>query len=1830
MLERIRKSYWTKVVSILMAIQMVFPSTQMYALTGGPSQPEFKSFTPVGVDNMVDLFTGDFQYNIPLMEVDGYPINISYSSGIGMEDQASMVGLGWTLNAGGVINRAVRGIPDDFNGQDKIVTTTNIRPNWTVGVGGSVTPEIVGLDLDAISFDASLSYNNYSGFGLEHGVSLSGSVSKFGVGASAGLSLSQSTESGLSISPQVSLSRSVELQKNASQDPFPGSISGKISASTSFNSRSGLRNISITKSADYSHTTQYKNRDKSKVLFKSTASNNIASASTSIPIGSQTYVPQMSNSMKSLAFTAHFGSGGEVLWFTGKYSIKGFYSMQSLESNTKSAQAYGYMYSDKGKDNPKAMHDFNREKDGSYSDYTPVLPMTQMTYDILTVSGQGVAGMFRPYRDVNLVYDPYVSSTSGSYSGGADIGGGNTFKAGGNMGYSDQFSYSSKWANGASAVRNNCSFNGKDNSLYEHVYFKNAGDFSIYDDNYYNQIHGTEPLRVKVSNEAMGNNYLTNQNRSLSINKIHHDSRAKRNSVMTYLTASEASKYGLEKDMPYYKMNSEGKIDNKLLSQSRVGQGRKGHHISEITITRNDGTRYVYGTQTYNYIQKEVTYNTAKKPDGNLVVCDPKEASIENTVGKDYYYNCNVMPAYANAYQLTALLSPDYVDVTGDGPTPDDLGAYTKINYAIANDETNPYRWRNPYNYNEANFQEGFKCSNEDNKANYLYGEKEIKYIHSIESKNHIARFFYSKRKDAYDAKQELPSSVSGSTTERTLMKLDSISLYVNDANYKNYFEKDELKNVIPVQTIKFNYDYQLCPNVPSFKNDDQNSSTENGKLTLKSIAFKYFDSSKSSKSPYVFTYGNIPTDNPKEKRENNPEYAVNAQDRWGSYVEPELVDLDNPFIMNQDTTLEGRNNADINTAAWSLNKIQLPSGGEINVDYESDDYAFVQDKRAAKMVPILGFGTFDGEKYESTMEKHMNAVFVSADANDLEDFKTRYLGKGTDKIDQVFFKCFVNLTDGNDYEYITGYADIVNVRYDKEKKVACLQLKKSFVGDNGTSILPIQKAAIQFERMYKPEFYLQGGNYENDKIGVEFMRKLLGQSKEILATMEGVENFIYKRDFCKQVDLSNSYLRLKDSDYKKKGGGLRVRQITINDNWGNMKAESIKNDADGENSQNSVDYSKDNFQYGQTYDYTRIADGKEPGVPAGTRISSGVATAEPFSGNEESALRTPQYTHEKVKMAPDNSYLMEQPYGEMFFPSPSVGYSKVTVTPLKHDGVSHTATGCVVNEFYTAKDFPVRVSAVKKEEAPRVAQNALNLLAAHQKNFCTVTQSYAIELNDMHGKQKSTRVYPQNSTDPISSVEYFYKTNRSNSLLNEVTSIKKNGEINNNAKAGMEIDMVFDERESYSSVDNTNVCVNADVSNILAFTLPIVTVWPSGASEETRFRSITCTKVITRYGIVDKVVAKDLGSNVETTNMAWDDETGEILLTRTVNEFNDSIYSFTLPSHWAQTGMAPAYSNVGYETKIANLKNIENVKNYFCVGDEISIVANNGNGRSSTTSDEDNYLNRGWITNVDPINKSITVVDAKGDEYPASPTNGYSIKVLRSGHRNQQAIPVESLTLMSNPIKNGRLDFQDVVNAGAVEYSSEWGETLCEQYSAMNKDEISNNPFLTGEEGNYRVKRSWVYQTPRLQSNLNRNTNIRRDGTFANFSSFYQNTNNSMLQDWSVVPQGWTFASEVTKFSPYGFELENRDALDRYSSASYGYNFTLPTAISVNCKYNELGNINFEDVKLNDEKYVPHFTFDGVEENVESTRSHTGKVSVKVPSNQEVKTEILLVPCAK
>lgn len=79
------KNKLTRPTSIFLLIVFVFETIApnvTWALTGGPSQPEVQSFEPIGTTEMVDLFSGDFNYNIPIMDIDGYPINLAYHSGV--------------------------------------------------------------------------------------------------------------------------------------------------------------------------------------------------------------------------------------------------------------------------------------------------------------------------------------------------------------------------------------------------------------------------------------------------------------------------------------------------------------------------------------------------------------------------------------------------------------------------------------------------------------------------------------------------------------------------------------------------------------------------------------------------------------------------------------------------------------------------------------------------------------------------------------------------------------------------------------------------------------------------------------------------------------------------------------------------------------------------------------------------------------------------------------------------------------------------------------------------------------------------------------------------------------------------------------------------------------------------------------------------------------------------------------------------------------------------------------------------------------------------------------------------------------------------------------------------------------------------------------------------------------------------------------------------------------------------------------------------------------------------------------------------------------------
>lgn len=70
------------------------------------------------VNTSVNLYTGTAQINLPLTSISGrklsVPITLNYNaSGVKVQDVPGWVGTGWSLDAGGVITRIVRGLPDE-------------------------------------------------------------------------------------------------------------------------------------------------------------------------------------------------------------------------------------------------------------------------------------------------------------------------------------------------------------------------------------------------------------------------------------------------------------------------------------------------------------------------------------------------------------------------------------------------------------------------------------------------------------------------------------------------------------------------------------------------------------------------------------------------------------------------------------------------------------------------------------------------------------------------------------------------------------------------------------------------------------------------------------------------------------------------------------------------------------------------------------------------------------------------------------------------------------------------------------------------------------------------------------------------------------------------------------------------------------------------------------------------------------------------------------------------------------------------------------------------------------------------------------------------------------------------------------------------------------------------------------------------------------------------------------------------------------------------------------------------------------------------------------
>lgn len=119
----------------------------------------------------------------------------------------------------------------------------------------------------------------------------------------------------------------------------------------------------------------------------------------------------------------------------------------------------------------------------------------------------------------------------------------------------------------------------------------------------------------------------------------------------------------------------------------------------------------------------------------------------------------------------------------------------------------------------------------------------------------------------------------------------------------------------------------------------------------------------------------------------------------------------------------------------------------------------------------------------------------------------------------------------------------------------------------------------------------------------------------------------------------------------------------------------------------------------------------------------------------------------------------------------------------------------------------------------------------------------------------------------------------------------------------------------------------------------------------------------------------------------------------------------------------------------------------------------------------------------------------------------------------------------------------------------------------------LTQNPYLTGERGVWRTEGSYAYVTERKGTKTVRANDAslaRTGGTF--------DLNMFNWQNRGVIPENWRKTGETSRYNPYNYGVESRDVLGRYSSALYGYNGQLSTAVCANAAYTEIAYDGFED----------------------------------------------------
>lgn len=958
----------------LMMHSIIAPSA--YALSS-QFQPEYTHYESSGSTDMVNLATGDFQYSLPLLHVPGpnggFSLPLSYNGGIQLDQDASWVGLGWSLNAGSIM-RQVSQYADDVNDERAYTNAYDpgahghsidflgiYKENYDSekGKGGSV----------GISNLIRFGFGNEAGQGALLGVSseasavenLIGLLGTVGTIVGANVSFAQAVTQAVRANTVVGTTFGKELAKSAVIDLAVGTASEGIGMAAQSSGRSTNINdwkVSTTKGnffgkpSRWSYSLDVRNREERMygALYlgdMETSTGVIHADPDQVPNlrvweGSHTgpgtaavHYKTTANSM--VASDVHFDLGG-ITYVDRELPTSIAYDSYHVMAGTVSGNITPYRAEVGTTSFP--LVDQPLLVDGS----GPATLPSYVAYALKPFSTAKVP--FRYENEFASSYDHHTGE-AGDYNTAAQLGIGHYTQTGAYtaLGDDDQDAAYLVWLQDQGFVL-------EDETLYDPGHF-------IEDDR-------DNPASPDAGSYANGRviqgkhiEWYTNGEIAAAIDAMAEDEELPNPLRLIF----------------YDDPNEVGGYD----PWAGPGEG-----IGGLAITSSDGTTYHFALPVINrgwwtrngkidHTTPSISYETVHLPFGDVLV--PTTGSFtETATGSSYAVN----------WLLTAITGPDYVDrgVLGHIDAAD-WGNWVKFDYGC---HTHDFHYRSPYLHNSPY---SYSASPENAaRTSFMRGWRDAYYLDRIQTPTHEALFVKNVRKDgksdynqtkiadnisdgAYRANFATSASDYPSCSLRlseilVLRKTDledalddgaylesrggaaSDSLKCNNEMPGNVLDVNDINSTLrsaltarQLLRIAFHHDYSLCPGTPNsfdmVSGEPPRGSNvgQGGKLTLRSISM-YGRNNVKLMADQLFDYEG-----------DNPRYEAIHWDGWGMYASTAGLYADTTSYRSPwDTAPQwerlGSHEATAEGNGWELTKITMPTGAVIEVEQERDIYSSV------------------------------------------------------------------------------------------------------------------------------------------------------------------------------------------------------------------------------------------------------------------------------------------------------------------------------------------------------------------------------------------------------------------------------------------------------------------------------------------------------------------------------------------------------------------------------------------------------------------------------------------------------------------------------------------------------------------------------------------------------------------------------------------------------------------------------------------------------------------------------------------------------------------------